>query len=257
MKKANDKKAIIKLLKMVQSGAISPANAILRLQTAPFEDLGFANIDYHRNLRQGSGEVIFGQGKTQEQIANIVLNMLSKNIDNIIITRISQETADFLVKQKINLEYHLIAKIAIVKRSKIIKLVGSVIIVSGGTSDIPVCEEAAITAETLGSQVTRIYDVGVAGIHRLLSKYETLAKARVIVAVAGMDGALASVVGGLVSCPIIAVPTSIGYGSNFEGLSALLAMLNSCSNGISVVNIDNGFGAGFIANRINKMESIK
>jgi NCAIR mutase (PurE)-related protein len=257
MKKANDKKAIIKLLKMVQSGAISPANAILRLQTAPFEDLGFANIDYHRNLRQGSGEVIFGQGKTQEQIANIVLNMLSKNIDNIVITRISQETADFLVKQKINLEYHLIAKIAIVKRSKIIKLVGSVIIVSGGTSDIPVCEEAAITAETLGSQVTRLYDVGVAGIHRLLSKYETLAKARVIVAVAGMEGALASVVGGLVSCPIIAVPTSIGYGSNFEGLSALLAMLNSCSNGISVVNIDNGFGAGFIANRINKMERIK
>jgi NCAIR mutase (PurE)-related protein len=257
MKKANDKKAIIKLFKMVQSGAISPANAILRLQTAPFEDLGFTNIDYHRNLRQGSGEVIFGQGKTQEQIANIVLNMLSKNIDNIIITRISQETADFLVKQKINLEYHLIAKIAIVKRSKIIKLVGSVIIVSGGTSDIPVCEEAAITAETFGSQVTRLYDVGVAGIHRLLSKYETLAKARVIVAVAGMEGALASVVGGLVSCPIIAVPTSIGYGSNFEGLSALLAMLNSCSNGISVVNIDNGFGAGFIANRINKMDSIK
>ena len=257
MKKANDKEAIIKLLKMVQSGTISPEDAILRLQTVPFEDLGFANIDYHRNLRQGSGEVIFGQGKTQEQIASIVLNMLDKNIDNIIITRISKETADFLVEQKIDLEYHLIAKIAVAKRNKISKLVGSVIIVSGGTSDIPVCEEAAITAEILGSQVTRLYDVGVSGIHRLLSKYETLAKARVIVAVAGMEGALASVVGGLVSCPIIAVPTSIGYGSNFEGLSALLTMLNSCSNGISVVNIDNGFGAGFIANRINKMESIK
>ncbi|MDR2351265.1 MAG: nickel pincer cofactor biosynthesis protein LarB [Endomicrobium sp.] len=257
MKKANDKKAIIKLLKMVQSGHMSPEDAILRLQTAPFEDLGFTNIDYHRNLRQGAEEVIFGQGKTQEQIANIVLNMLDKNINNIIITRISKETANFLVEQKIDLKYHLIAKIAVVKHNKINKLVGSVIIVSGGTSDIPVCEEAAITAETLGSQVTRLYDVGVAGIHRLLSKYETLAKARVIVAVAGMEGALASVVGGLVSCPIIAVPTSIGYGSNFKGLSALLTMLNSCSNGISIVNIDNGFGAGFIANRINKMESIE
>ncbi|MDR3306694.1 MAG: nickel pincer cofactor biosynthesis protein LarB [Endomicrobium sp.] len=257
MQKANDKKEILELLKMVRSGAISPQDAILRLQTAPFEDLGFANIDYHRNLRQGSGEIIFGEGKTKEQIANIVLNMLCKNVDDIIITRISQETADFLIKQKIDLEYHLVAKIAVVNRNKTIKLLGSVVIVSGGTSDIPVCEEAAITAETLGSQVTRLYDVGVAGIHRLLSKYETLAKARVIVAVAGMEGSLASVVGGLVSCPIIAVPTSIGYGSNFEGLSALLAMLNSCANGISVVNIDNGFGAGFIANRINKIESIK
>ncbi|MDR1663089.1 MAG: nickel pincer cofactor biosynthesis protein LarB [Endomicrobium sp.] len=257
MKKVNNKKTIIKLLKMVQSGTISPEDAILRLQTVPFEDLGFANIDYHRNLRQGSGEAIFGQGKTKEQIANIVLNMLDENIDNIIITRISKETADFLVKQKINLEYHLIAKIAVVKHNKISKLIGSVVIVSGGTSDIPICEEAAITAETLGSQVTRLYDVGVAGIHRLLSKYITLAKARVIVTVAGMEGALASVVGGLVSCPIIAVPVSVGYGSNFEGLSALLTMLNSCSNGISVVNIDNGFGAGIIANRINKMETIK
>jgi NCAIR mutase (PurE)-related protein len=257
MLKANNKKEILELLKMVQCGSITPQDAILRLQTAPFEDLGFANIDYHRNLRQGYGEIIFGERKTKEQILSIILNMLCKNVDNIIITRISPETADFLTNQKINLQYHLTAKIAVVNRNKTIKLLGSVVIVSAGTSDMPVCEEAAITSEMLGSKVTRLYDVGVSGIHRLLSKYEILAKARVIVAVAGMEGALASVVGGLVSCPVIAVPTSVGYGSNFEGLSALLSMLNSCANGISVVNIDNGFGAGFIANRINKMESIK
>jgi NCAIR mutase (PurE)-related protein len=256
MLKAKDKKEILNLLKMLHARKISPQDAMLALQTTPFEDLGFANIDYHRSLRQGYGEIIFGERKTKEQILLIILNMIYKNVDNIIITRISKETADFLTKQKINLEYHLTAKIAIVNRNKTAKLLGSVVIVSAGTSDMPVCEEAAIIAETLGSKVTRLYDVGVAGIHRLLSKYEVLAKARVIVVVAGMEGALASVVGGLVSCPVIAVPTSIGYGSNFGGLSALLAMLNSCANGISVVNIDNGFGAGFIANRINKMESI-
>jgi NCAIR mutase (PurE)-related protein len=255
MLKANDKKEIFDLLKMVKDRSITPQDAILRLQTMPFRDLGFANIDYHRNLRQGYGEIIFGEGKTKDQILSIILNMLGKNIDNIIITRISQRTVNFLMRQKISLDYHLTAKIAIINR-KTIKLLGSVVIVSAGTSDMPVCEEAAITLETLGSKVIRLYDVGVAGIHRLLSKYEILAKARVIVAVAGMEGALASVIGGLVSCPIIAVPTSVGYGSNFEGLSALLAMLNSCANGTSVVNIDNGFGAGFIANRINKMESI-
>jgi NCAIR mutase (PurE)-related protein len=257
MFKANDKKEILDLLKMVQDGSISSRDAMLRLQTAPFEDLGFANIDYHRSLRQGYGEIIFGEKKTKEQILSIILNMLNKSVDNIIITRIPKETVDFLTKQKINLEYHLTAKVAIVNRNKTVKLLGSVVIVSAGTSDMSVCEEAAITAETLGSKITRLYDVGVAGIHRLLSKYETLTKARVIIVVAGMEGALASVVGGLVSCPVIAVPTSIGYGSNFEGLSALLAMLNSCANGISVVNIDNGFGAGFIANRINKMEGIE
>jgi NCAIR mutase (PurE)-related protein len=182
--------------------------------------------------------------------------MLDKGLNNIIITRISRQTADFLTKQKINLEYHHIAKLAIAERSSGMKRVGSVVIASGGTSDMTVCEEAAIAAEVLGSHVVRLYDVGVAGLHRLLSQQNILAKARVIVAVAGMEGALVSVIGGLVSCPVIAVPTSIGYGSNFNGLSALLAMLNSCANGISVVNIDNGFGAGYIANRINKMESI-
>ncbi|MDR0977428.1 MAG: nickel pincer cofactor biosynthesis protein LarB [Endomicrobium sp.] len=256
MQQANDRTQILKLFRMVQSGTISPEDALVHLQTLPFENLGFANIDYHRNIRQGCGEVIFGEGKTKEQIAEIILNMLDKKINNIIITRIKQETAEFLMKQKINIEYNLPAKIAVINRNKSIKPLGSVVIVSGGTSDIPVCEEAAITAETLGSHVTRLYDVGVAGLYRLLSKYKILAKARVIIAVAGMEGALASVVGGLVSCPVIAVPTSIGYGSNFKGLSALLSMLNSCASGVSVVNIDNGFGAGFIANRINKMDSI-
>jgi NCAIR mutase (PurE)-related protein len=256
MNKANRKEQILELLKCVKDGRVSPDDALLQMQTAPFEALGYANIDYHRELRQGTGEVIYGQNKTPVQIRNIILNMLDKGLNNIIITRISRQTADFLIKQKINLEYHPIAKIAIAERDSGTQRVGSVIVASGGTSDMPVCEEAAIAAEILGSHVIRLYDVGVAGLHRLLSQQNILAKARVIVAVAGMEGALASVIGGLVSCPVIAVPTSIGYGSNFNGLSALLTMLNSCANGISVVNIDNGFGAGYIANRINKMESI-
>jgi NCAIR mutase (PurE)-related protein len=256
MNKATRKEQILELLKCVKDGQVSPDDALLRMQTVPFEDLGYANIDYHRGLRQGTEEVIYGQNKTPVQVRNIISNMMDKGLNNIIITRISRQTADFLIKQKINLEYHYIAKLAVAKRDSEMQRVGSVIIASGGTSDIPICEEAAITAEILGSRVIRLYDVGVAGLHRLLSQQNILAKARVIVAVAGMEGALASVIGGLVSCPVIAVPTSIGYGSNFNGFSALLAMLNSCANGVSVVNIDNGFGAGYIANRINKMESI-
>ncbi|MCA6072357.1 MAG: nickel pincer cofactor biosynthesis protein LarB [Endomicrobium sp.] len=257
MNKANGKEQILKLLELVQNGQISPDAALLKMQVAPFEDLGYANIDYHRSLRQGVGEIIYGQSKTPEQIRDILSNMLANGLNNIIITRISEHSIDFLIEQKIDLEYYSIAKLAVVNRDKTIKKIGSVVVASAGTSDMPTCEEAAITAEALGSKVTRLYDVGVSGIHRLLSKQNTLATARVIVAVAGMEGALASVIGGLVSCPIIAVPTSVGYGSNFNGLSALLAMLNSCANGVSVVNIDNGFGAGYIANRINKMESIK
>ncbi|MDR0800848.1 MAG: nickel pincer cofactor biosynthesis protein LarB [Endomicrobium sp.] len=257
MNKANRKEQVLELLKHVKDGKVSPDDALLHLQIAPFEDLGYANVDYHRGLRQGAGEVIYGQNKTSEQIKNIVSNMLDKGLSNIIITRISRQTANFLIEQKIDLEYHSIARLAIAKRDNGMQQVGSVVIASGGTSDIPVCEEAAITAEVLGSRVARLYDVGVAGLHRLLSQQNILAKARVIIAVAGMEGALASVIGGLVSCPVVAVPTSIGYGSNFNGLSALLAMLNSCANGISVVNIDNGFGAGYIANRVNKMESIQ
>jgi NCAIR mutase (PurE)-related protein len=256
MNKANRKEQILELLKYVKDGQVSPDDALLQMQTIPFEDLGYANIDYHRGLRQGTGEVIYGQNKTPTQIRNIISNMLDKGLNNIIITRISRKIADFLTKQKINLEYHHIAKLAIAERDSETQRVGSVVIASGGTSDIPVCEEAAIAAEVLGSHIIRLYDVGVAGLHRLLSQQNILAKARVVVVVAGMEGALASVIGGLVSCPVIAVPTSVGYGSNFNGLSALLAMLNSCASGISVVNIDNGFGAGYIANRINKIESI-
>ncbi|GMO66098.1 MAG: nickel pincer cofactor biosynthesis protein LarB [Endomicrobiia bacterium] len=255
--KINEKEQILKLLKQVKDGSVSPDDALLNLQTMPFENLGHTNIDYHRGLRQGYGEVIYGQNKTSEQIKDIIFNMLDKGLNNIIITRIRQSTADFLIEQKIDLEYYSIAKLAIVKRNNAMKLKGSIIIASGGTSDIPVCEEAAITSEVLGSYVTRLYDVGVAGLHRLLSQYNIFVKARVIIAVAGMEGALPSVIGGLVSCPVIAVPTSVGYGANFNGLCALLAMLNSCANGVSVVNIDNGFGAGYIANRINIMESIQ
>ncbi|MDR1401069.1 MAG: nickel pincer cofactor biosynthesis protein LarB [Endomicrobium sp.] len=253
----NEKEQVLKLLKQVKDGSISPDDALLNLQTLPFEDLGHTNVDYHRGLRQGYGEIIYGQNKTSKQIKDIVSSMLGKGLNNIIITRICQSTANFLIEQKMDLEYHPIAKLATVRRNNKIKLKGSVVIASGGTSDIPVCEEAAITSEVLGSYVTRLYDVGVAGLNRLLSRYNIFAKARVIIAVAGMEGALSSVIGGLVSCPVIAVPTSVGYGANFNGLCALLAMLNSCANGVSVVNIDNGFGAGYIANRINRMESIQ
>jgi NCAIR mutase (PurE)-related protein len=257
MNKGNKKNQILKLLKSVRNGKISPNDALLKLKILPFEDLGYAKIDYHRTIRQGVDEVIYGQNKTDEQIKNIVLSMLDKNLNNIIITRVSKATADYLTEQKIDLEYYPIAKVVVARRDKTVKKVGCVVIVSGRTSDMFVCEEAAVTAEILGNNVSRLYDVGVAGLHRLLSYYNILAKARVVVVVAGMEGALASVVGGLISCPIIAVPTSVGYGANFNGLSALLAMLNSCANGISVVNIDNGFGAGYIANRINKMENIR
>ncbi|MDR1511816.1 MAG: nickel pincer cofactor biosynthesis protein LarB [Endomicrobium sp.] len=255
--KVNEKERILKLLKQVKDGSMSPDDALLNLQTMPFENLGHTNVDYHRGLRQGFGEVIYGQNKTSKQIQDITLSMLNKGLSNIIVTRIRRSTVNLLTQKKIDLEYHSIAKLAIVKRNNKIKLKGSVVIASGGTSDIPVCEEAAITSEVLGSHVTRLYDVGVAGLHRLLLQYNIFAKSRVIIVVAGMEGALPSIIGGLVSCPVIAVPTSVGYGANFNGLCALLTMLNSCTNGISVVNIDNGFGAGYIANRINKMESVK
>jgi NCAIR mutase (PurE)-related protein len=252
-----NREQVLELLELVKNGKIPPKDALLRFQATPLVELDYATIDYHRELRQGNGEIIYGQGKTPKQIKGIVSNMLRQGLNNIIITRTSKMSVEFLLRQKINLEYHGIARLAIVERNKKVQQVGSVVIASGGTSDIPVCEEAAITAEALGSKVKRLCDVGVAGLHRLLSWQKVLTTARVIVVIAGMEGALASVIGGLVSCPVIAVPTSVGYGSNFGGLSALLAMLNSCANGISVVNIDNGFGAGYIANLINKMESIR
>ena len=240
------------MLHSIKDGQITPEQALDKLKMLPFDDLGYAKVDCHRGVRQGVPEVIFGQNKTGQQILGIVNSLIKHKTDNILITRLSKESADFLAENGINAEYHELPKIAIVNRSER-KLTGNIVVASGGTSDMHVCEEAALTAEVLGNNVTRLYDVGVAGIHRLLSNLETLVSARVIVAVAGMEGALPSVIGGLVDCPVIAVPTSVGYGANFQGMSALLCMLNSCASGISVVNIDNGFGAGYLASMINKM----
>ena len=246
---------ILSVLQDVQSGALTPEDALLRLKLAPFEDLGYAKVDYHRAVRQGVPEVIYGQSKTKEQISGILAAMEKRGCVNILVTRIQQETADYLA-QTFPLQYEPLAKLAVVLPQEIPGR-GSIVVATGGTSDIGVAEEAAITAETLGNHVTRLYDVGVAGLHRLLSNLEPLMSARVVIAVAGMEGALASVVGGLVDCPVIAVPTSVGYGASFGGVSALLSMLNSCASGVSVVNIDNGFGAGYLASRINQMESAK
>ncbi|MDR1537339.1 MAG: nickel pincer cofactor biosynthesis protein LarB [Clostridiales bacterium] len=250
---ATQKDQILKLLKDVQEGSLSPDDALMRLHLSPFEDLGYAKVDLHRGLRQGVGEVIYGQNKTPGQVIGIIEAMQEKGLTNILVTRISQDTADLIINSGIELDYHPIPRLGIAARREIENPLGSVAIASAGTSDMAVCEEAALTAEVFGNKVTRVYDVGVAGINRLLARLDVLASARVIVAVAGMEGALASVIGGLVSCPVIAVPTSVGYGANFGGLSALLSMLNSCASGVSVVNIDNGFGAGYIANSINKI----
>jgi NCAIR mutase (PurE)-related protein len=239
------------LLRQVASGAVPPEEALLQLRAAPFEDLGWAKIDTHRAVRQGTHEVIYGEGKTAGQIAGIAEAMAG--VSNILITRISRQTADE-VAERVALRYIPEARIGIANPKPIERLIGSIAVASGGTSDMGVCEEAAVTAETLGSKVTRLYDMGVAGLHRLLARLDVLQSARVVVAVAGMEGALASVIGGLVSCPVIAVPTSVGYGANLGGVAALLTMLNSCASGVSVVNIDNGFGAGFLAHRINVME---
>lgn len=244
----------LEALRHVADGSLSPEEMLSKLKQAPFEDIGCANIDYHRSLRQGVGEVIYGMSKTPAQILAICENMIAHGEENILITRMSAEAADF-VGARIEFFYDSTSLIGIAKRRPR-PLRGCVVIASGGTSDMPVCEEAALTAENCGSRVVRLYDVGVAGIHRLLSRMDVLSQARAVVAVAGMEGALASVVGGLVDCPVIAVPTSVGYGASFGGLSALLSMLNSCSSGVSVVNIDNGFGAGYLAHMINQMESI-
>ncbi|MCL2507630.1 MAG: nickel pincer cofactor biosynthesis protein LarB [Oscillospiraceae bacterium] len=243
---------LLRLLESVRSGETEPSDALLKLKKAPFEELGYAKIDSHRGLRQGIGEVIFGLGKTPEQIIGIVRAMLENGRENILITRVGEAAAEKLAVLP-GLEYHAAARLAVVNRAAGREPLGSVVVASGGTSDFPVCEEAALTAEALGSKVTRLYDVGVAGLHRLLAHSDALMTARAIVAVAGMEGALASVIGGLVDCPVIAVPTSIGYGASFGGVAALLSMLNSCASGVSVVNIDNGFGAGYLAHMINKM----
>lgn len=250
-----DKTELHALLREVAAGSMSPEEAAVRIKTAPFEELGYAKVDHHRELRQGAQEVIFGAGKTAEQIEGILRAMLDKGDKGILVTRLQPEKAAYLT-ERFELEYHAEARIAVAAPEKDKKLVGSVVVACGGTSDIPVCEEAAVTAETLGSRVHRLYDVGVSGLHRLLANMELLSSARAVVAVAGMEGALASVLGGLVDCPVIAVPTSVGYGASFGGVAALLAMLNSCASGVSVVNIDNGFGAGYLASMINKTEGI-
>ena len=249
-----DRQQLLNTLNAVKDGALSPEDALRRLQRAPFEDIGFAKIDHHRSMRNGNAEVIYGAGKTAEQIAAIVARMREAGSANILITRMEAAKAEYLALRA-PLFYDPIARVGIVDRQER-PLVGSVVVASGGTSDLSVCEEAALTAEVMGSRVTRLYDVGVAGLHRLLAQMDALQSARAIVAVAGMEGALASVIGGLVDCPVIGVPTSVGYGANFGGLSALLSMLNSCASGVCVVNIDNGFGAGYLANRINQMKGI-
>ena len=241
-----------KILQSVRDGSVSVQDAELLLKKAPFEDLGYAKIDYHRSLRQGAPEVIYGAGKTPEQITGIASAMQKAGVAPVLITRLSPEAAQ-IVSQSMALDYRRDAKLGILGSIPEPDATGTVVVAAAGTSDYPVAEEAAVTAEVHGNRVVRLYDVGVAGLHRLLAHLDELMAARVVIAVAGMEGALASVVGGLVCCPVIAVPTSIGYGASFGGVAALLAMLNSCASGVSVVNIDNGFGAGFLASRINHL----
>lgn len=245
-----DKSEIKDILDAVAEGNISADEAMLKLRLEPFEELDFAKPDLHRAIRQGIPEVIYGQGKTPEQISAITDSLLKNGQKTVLITRLSAESAEY-VSEKTDIKYYKEARIGVAGEIPEPDTEGTVLIVTGGTSDIPVAEEAAVTAEMLGNKVSRLYDVGVAGIHRLLSHTEEIMSAKVIVAVAGMEGALASVVGGLADCPVIAVPTSVGYGASFGGVSALLSMLNSCASGVSVVNIDNGFGAGYIASMIN------
>ncbi len=246
-----DRKELKSLLDGVANGKISTEDAALKLRGEPFEDIGFAKIDHHRGIRQGEGEVIYGAGKTPEQITEIAQRLLDNGQRTVIITRMSAEAAEYAKKSNLTFTYYDIARIGIAGTMPDKNTDTEIVIATGGTSDIPVAEEAAITAEALGNRVTRLYDVGVAGIHRLLNYSKEIMRARVIIAVAGMEGALASVVGGLADCPVIAVPTSVGYGAAFGGVSALLSMLNSCASGVSVVNIDNGFGAGYLASMIN------
>lgn len=243
---------IREILESVKNGSLEIDEALLKLKEKPFEDIGYAKVDLHRKLRQGAAEVIYGSGKTPQQIAGIVQVMLQNNQNLILITRLSPESAKELSQLKINLDYHEIPKIGIIGKIPQPISKGFILVATGGTSDIPIAEEAALTAEVLGNKVIRLFDVGVAGLHRALNHIDEIMTANVIIAVAGMEGALASVLGGLTDSPVIAVPTSVGYGASFGGISALLSMLNSCASGISVVNIDNGFGAGYLAGMLNK-----
>jgi pyridinium-3,5-biscarboxylic acid mononucleotide synthase len=243
--------ALRKLFDQVRGKRISPDEAVERLRHMPFEDLGFAKVDHHRALRQGTPEVIFAPGKTPSQVAGI-FTRLADHGGNVLATRATEEQYAAVAATLPEAEYRPLARAIVLQRDGKKRGKGIVMVVSAGTSDIPVAEEAVVTAELMGNNVQHLYDVGVAGIHRLLSHRADLAKARVIIVCAGMEGALPSVVGGLVGVPVIAVPTSVGYGAAFEGLAALLGMMNSCASNVTVVNIDNGFGAGYVASLINR-----
>ena len=242
------------VLASVKDGTLSVEDALLKIKTQPFEDIGFAKVDLHRKFRQGAAEVIYGAGKTPAQMLGILRTMQAHGQKTVLITRLREEAAEEIGRE-IPLQYDKTARVGIVGTLPQPDGIGRIAVVTGGTSDIPVAEEAALTAQALGNEVLRLYDVGVAGLHRLLSNLDEIMSASVVIAIAGMEGALASVVGGLVDCPVIAVPTSVGFGASFGGVSALLSMLNSCASGVSVVNIDNGFGAGYLASRINHMEA--
>ena len=248
-----DSEGVVKLLTEVRRGKVSVSQALARLRHLPFEDLGFAKVDHHRALRQGFPEVIMGQGKEPKEIAAIV-RALRRRKANVLVTRLSAEKMALVKKLVSGLKYHAVAH-AVTWVGKPIKITGkgTVLVVCAGTSDIPVAEEAALTAAMMGNRVEKLFDVGVAGIHRLLGNRKRLYAASVVIVIAGMEGALPSVVAGLIDKPVIAVPTSVGYGASFNGLAALLAMLNSCASGVTVVNIDNGFGAGFAASLINRI----
>ena len=246
-----DKRELEELLEHVADGSVKPDEAALKLKMQPFKEIeGYAKVDFHRAIRQGIPEVIYGAGKAKEHILGIAGAMLQNGQKTVLITRLSEEAAEY-IQAELPLKYDKASKVGIIGEMPEKSGAGRIVVATGGTSDIPVAEEAALTAEVLGNEVVRLYDVGVSGIHRLLSHMDAIMSARVIVAVAGMEGALPSVIGGLADCPVIAVPTSIGYGASFGGAAALLSMLNSCASGMSVVNIDNGFGAGYLASMIN------
>jgi pyridinium-3,5-biscarboxylic acid mononucleotide synthase len=246
-------KKIREILDLVAAGGLSSDRALARLKLLPFEDLGFARLDHHRGLRRGAPEVIFGEGKSADQIAAIGKRMLAAGV-NLLITRLAPEKARMLKRKLRALDYRPDAQIGMIIRERMeVRTHGAVMVLSAGTSDIPVAEEAALCAELFGNSVERLYDVGVAGLHRLTANAESIQRASVLIVVAGMEGALPSVVAGLVDKPVIAVPTSVGYGASFGGIAALLGMLNSCASGVTVVNIDNGFGAAFAATMINRV----
>jgi pyridinium-3,5-biscarboxylic acid mononucleotide synthase len=244
--------SIRKLFEQVRKGKLAPDEAVDRLRHLPFEDLGFAKVDHHRSLRAGMPEVIFGQGKTPAHVAGI-FSRLAQHDGNVLVTRADEKQFAAVKKKNRRAEYRDLARTIVLQRDSTIYGRGTIAVVSAGTSDIPVAEEALVTAELMGNTVQHFYDVGVAGIHRLLANREALTQARVVIVCAGMEGALPSVVGGLVGVPVIAVPTSVGYGASLKGIAALLGMLNSCASNVSVVNIDNGFGAGYVASLINRL----